>query len=145
MTFSVASDKLHYVSSIFPIRLLIPAPPVILLQVGTIQFGVFASFGISPNLCVMLVYVLIVDKGILGCGSTCLDIGHSKTGKRPRNSHMGNYSGMRSLNSVNPFHDPNDAGGHCPASIKLQDVSQAGQSPSHYCEIGDRASILRAG
>ncbi len=52
---------------------------------------------------------------------------------------------MRSLNSVNPFHDPNDAGGHCPASIKLQDVSQAGQSPFHFCEIGGRASILRAG
>jgi len=99
MTFSVASDKLHYVSSIFPIRLLIPAPPVILLQVGTIQFGVFASFGISPNLCVMLVYVLIVDKGILGCGSTCLDIGHSKTGKRPRNGVVVNGNWVRMVSS----------------------------------------------
>ena len=34
-----------------------------------------------------------------------------------------------SLNSVNPFHHSNDAGGHFPASTKLQGVYQAGQSP----------------
>jgi hypothetical protein len=91
MTISASSDKMHYISSIFPIRLLIPALPVILLQVGTIEFRVFANFDISPNMSVMLVHIIIINKGILGCGSTCLDIGRSKTGERTLNSLRGNY------------------------------------------------------
>jgi hypothetical protein len=40
------SDRMRYVSFKFSIRSLVPALTMILPQVGTIWFGVFASFGL---------------------------------------------------------------------------------------------------